>query len=318
MTNTGSEPQQQWRAIALTTLLCGLPALSPAFELLRTFIPLSSFYFSVTLGPKAGRQTCLIAFVISGLVSLLVGNIGNAIFPLTLFPVGFIMAWAMEKRKSIAWAGFAATLLVLLGWLLAGLIFWQAKGLNLYTEGLSEMDQAFVSMAQKYKTSGNFPPDVVADIERGFDQARQKLPKIFPALLIVSAVVISWINLALGNRLLGRHAPEQTVWPPYRFWRLPDNLVWLVILAGVLSILPVSSFKATGLNGLIILGSIYFFQGLAVLFAMLERWEAPKPIRLFIYIFIFIQTYSIVFLAVLGIVDVWKDLGKIYKEEEKS
>ncbi len=316
VTNTGPDLQKQWRAIALTTLLCGLPALSPVFEVLRTFTPLAPFYFSVTLGQKTGRQVCLYAFIIAGLFSLLVDDIGNAIFPLTLFPVGFILAWAMEKRKTVAWAGLMATVIVLLGWLLGGLFFWQSTGLNAYSEGLKAMDQAFAAMAEMYKTSGNFPPDVVADIERGFDQARQKLPRIFPALLVMSATIISWLNMALGNRLLGRHASKRTVWPPYRFWRLPENLVWLVILAGILFIMPVTGIKTVGQNALLILGTVYFFQGLAVLFAMLERWDAPRPIRVFIYIFIFIQTYSIVLLAALGIVDIWKDLGKIYKEEE--
>ncbi len=315
--NAGSEAQKQWRAIAVTTLLCVLPVANPVFEWLRTFIPLAPFYFSVSLGRKIGRHICLIAFVIAGLVSLLAKDIGNVIFPLTLFPVGFLMAWAMEKRKTVAWTGLTATLLVLLGWVLGGLLFWQTTGNNPYVEGLNAMDQAFADMAAMYKTSGDFPPDVVADIERGFDQARQKLPGIFPALLIMSAIIISWLNLALGNRLLGRYAPDKAVWPPYRFWRLPENLVWLLILAGILTILPVASLKMFGINGLLILGCIYFLQGLAVLFAMLVRWDAPKPIRFFIYFFIFIQTYSVVLLAFLGILDVWKDLGKIYKEEEK-
>ncbi len=315
---TGSDPQKQWQAVALTTLFCGLPALSPVFDLLRIFIPLTAFYFSVTLGQNAGRQVCLFAFIIAGLISLLAHNIGNAIFPLTLFPVGFMMAWAMEKRKTVAWAGLTATLVVLLGWFIGGLLFWQSTGLSPYNEGLTAMDKTFASMADTYKTSGDFPPDVAAEIERGIAQARQTLPRIFPALLIMSAIVVSWLNMALGNRALGRYSPEHTVWPPYRFWRLPDNLVWLVILAGILMILPGATLKTVGLNSLLILGCVYFFQGLAVLFAMLERWDAPRPIRVFIYIFIFIQTYSLVLLAVLGIVDIWKDLGKIYKEEETS
>lgn len=314
--NTGSDPQKQWRAIALTSLLCGLPAFSPVFELLRSIIPLAPFYFSVTLGQKVGRQVCLFAFIVTVLISLFVNDIGNAILPLTLFPVGFMLAWAMKKRKSVAWTGLAATLLVLLGWLIGGLFFWEVTGLSPYNEGLTSLDRAFAAMADMYKTSGSFSPDVVADIERSFDQARQKLPRIFPALLVISAIIVSWLNMALGNRLLEHHAPARTIWPPYRCWRLPENLVWLVILAGIFTILPVTGIRTLGMNGLLILAIIYFFQGLAVLFSMMTRWDAPRPIRVFIYIFIFIQTYSIILLAVLGIVDIWKDLGKIYKEEE--
>lgn len=314
--NAGRKPLEQWRAVALISVLCVLPVISPAFDLLRTFIPLAPFYFSVTMGRRTGLHICIAAFIIAGLVSLLAHDIGNALVPLSLFPVGISMAWALEKRKTVAGAGLVATLVVLGGWLLGGLFFWQSTGLNAYHEGLAAMDQAFAAMAEMYKTSGNFPPDVVAEIEQGTAHSRQALPRIFPALLIMSALVISWLNMALGNRLIERHAPEHTAWPPYRCWRLPDNLVWLVILSGILMILPVSGLKTLGSNGLLVLGTVYFFQGLAVLFAMLARWDAPKPIRIFIYIFIFIQTYSIVLLAVLGMVDVWKDLGKIYKEEE--
>lgn len=315
---TGPAPHRQWQAVLLTSLLCGLPAASPVFEWLRTFIPLAPFYYSATMGEKAGRTICLFALLISGLLSLLASDIGNVIFPLTLMPVGLVMAWAMHRKKGVAWTGLVATLLVLLGWLLGGLLFWQSTGHNPYNEALTAMDQTFASMAETYKASGDFPPDAQADIERGFAQARQKLPQIFPALLIVSAIIVSWLNMALGNRLLQQHAPARALWPPYRFWRLPENLVWLIILSGVLLILPVTGLKTVGLNGLLILAGIYFFQGLAVLFAMLERWNPPRPIRIFIYIFIFIQTYSLVLLAVLGIIDVWKDLGKIYEEEEPT
>ncbi len=311
----GPDAHRQWRAILLTSLLCSLPALSPVFEGLRTFIPLAPFYYSTTMGEKVSRHICLFAFIITGIVSLLAGNIGNALFPLTLFPVGLALAWALKRKKSIAWAGLTATLLVLAGWLIGALLFWQASGTNPYSAALSVMDHAFASMAEAYTSSGDFAPEVAAEIEQGFIDARRQLPRIFPALLIISAMLVSWLNMALGNRLLDRHAPDYAAWPPYRCWRLPDNLIWLVILAGIMMIPPVTSLKTVGLNGLLITGTLYFFQGLAVLFAMMERWNPPRPIRIFIYIFIFIQTYSLVLLALLGIIDVWKDLGKIYEED---
>jgi uncharacterized protein YybS (DUF2232 family) len=66
-----------------------------------------------------------------------------------------------------------------------------------------------------------------------------------------------------------------------------------------------------GLNGLIVCSTVYFFQGLAIAASLLNKWSVPRMIRVLIYALIFIQTYGIIVLSFLGLVDVWADFRKL-------
>jgi len=175
------------------------------------------------------------------------------------------------------------------------------------------MDKALEAMAATYQNK-NLAPDMAREIERAINQARIKIPAIFPAILTISALLVGWLNIVIGNRLI-RKAGLATAWPPYLYWRLPANLVWLLIAATAGLIIFSGALGTIFLNMLLVIVSIYVMQGLAVMQAMFKRWSVPKMARVFIYAIILLQTFSVLLLAVLGVMDVWKDLGKIYPEE---
>jgi uncharacterized protein YybS (DUF2232 family) len=56
---------------------------------------------------------------------------------------------------------------------------------------------------------------------------------------------------------------------------------------------------------------VYFFQGLAIVASLLNKWSVPMLIRVLIYALIFIQTYGIIILSFLGLADVWADFRKL-------
>nr|MDA8165921.1 DUF2232 domain-containing protein [Desulfobacteraceae bacterium] len=62
-----------------------------------------------------------------------------------------------------------------------------------------------------------------------------------------------------------------------------------------------------GLNLLLGLGLLYFFQGLGVLAALLGRWSVPRPLRWAITILLLVQFYGMVMVAILGLADTWAD-----------
>lgn len=304
------------RAILITSICCVLPALSPGFDWLKTFIPLAPFCFCVLSGQQTGRRIAFFAFLLSVAVSILANNSGNIIFPLTLLPVGIGLGFVAEHKYSPAKAGVATTVLILAGWLIGGFLFYTTTGQNPYSAGLQAMDQAFIGLQEMYKSNSDIPEDVIRDVVRGIEAMRLTTPSIFPSLLVATAIFTSWANMALGNRIIRNSKAGIFVWPLFKYWRISDNLVWILIFAGIAVLIPVAPLKVVGLNILIILGTAYFLQGVAVLMAILDRLKTPKSVRLLIYVLLVIQTYSVFMIAILGIIDVWKDLGKIYAQPE--
>jgi uncharacterized protein YybS (DUF2232 family) len=54
-----------------------------------------------------------------------------------------------------------------------------------------------------------------------------------------------------------------------------------------------------------ITGTLYFFQGLAVFVALLERWRTPTFLRVLLYVVFILQSYGMLMLTILGLSDVW-------------
>ena len=100
------------------------------------------------------------------------------------------------------------------------------------------------------------------------------------------------------------------VWPPYRDWRLPDITVWAVIASGIMLFMPTTGARLFGLNGLMVCAVLYFFQGLAVLGTLFNRWRVPPVVRILINMLTLMQLYGLLFLSVLGLIDVWADFKK--------
>ncbi len=299
-------------AIVLTSLLFALPSIHSGFDGLRTLIPLVPFYYSLKKGDKQARRIISIALAIGGVTSAVLGNFSSILYVLFLLPAGFSLVQSSRLRLPVAWAGGITSLLIMLAWLIGGLLYWIGSQSNPYVEALNAMDKAFESMAASYQGQ-DLAPDIAHDVDRAISQARVKVPALFPSILIISALLVSWLNMVIGNRLL-RKGGFQAPWPRYRYWRLPDNLIWLLIVAAGGVIIFSGSLATFFLNMLLVLISIYVMQGLAVMQAMFERWTVPKMARVFIYAIICFQTFSVLLLAVLGVMDIWKDLGKIKPE----
>lgn len=134
--------------------------------------------------------------------------------------------------------------------------------------------------------------------------------RIVPALVFVFALVAVVFNLLLSRRFIRiPHVFSGHQWDVAAF-RLPDTTVWVVIGATVCFLagqylLDGVWIKYFGVNILIALGAVYFFQGLAVIAFFIRRIRFPL-FRLLIYLGIILFFQTVGFLIVgLGLVDIW-------------
>ena len=87
-------------------------------------------------------------------------------------------------------------------------------------------------------------------------------------------------------------------------------MVWFVIAGGLILLLPVGGLKLAGINVLIVTGTIYFLQGLAIVAFYLEKWKFPFYVKGFVYAVLFLQQFASIAAVVLGLFDVWFDFRK--------
>jgi len=248
--------------------------------------------------------------------ALLFGSLPILLFALTMVPMGFAFAHALSARQTPVKAGIVGAVLLALTWS----IFWSGLGMlhqaNPYATLLSEIDAGLAGSLLLYEKSAELAPETLQYLRSAVEALRTYIPKILPALLISAVLTLTWVNLVLGNWLLKKKYRSFSPWPEYNTWKLPEPIVWLVILGGMTVFLLPNPMDTVGLNVLIICTTLYFFQGLAILGSLLNKWSVPRLIRVLIYALIFIQTYGIIILSFLGLADVWADFRKLNTAEE--
>jgi uncharacterized protein YybS (DUF2232 family) len=113
-----------------------------------------------------------------------------------------------------------------------------------------------------------------------------------------------------------RLRPEETTWPQYSRWKLPERLVWIAIVGGILAVIGQGVLKNGGYCLVIISAILYFFQGLAVFIHLLDKWKVPGYLRIVLYVIVAVQSYGMLLLSVLGLADIWFDFRKLNTDEQ--
>jgi uncharacterized protein YybS (DUF2232 family) len=125
---------------------------------------------------------------------------------------------------------------------------------------------------------------------------------LFPSIIISSLAVIMWMNLLIiTNKFKAISVKE---------WKSPDWVVAFFILAGLFTLFEHKILQTIGLNLMIIVGQVYFFQGLAIISVFMDERKWPGMIRWPIYILILIQIYMMIIVAGFGLFDTWFDFRK--------
>jgi uncharacterized protein YybS (DUF2232 family) len=287
-----------------------LPIISLEFMWLQFFAPLPVFYYLTAQGRARGMNTLSAALLVTGLIATLTGAAAGFFFSATMLPVGYILARSAAGKDAPLRSGVMAFTLLLIGWSLWSFLYGIVNSASLYQDILSSLDQGLIAAGKAFKETSDLPVEQVLALEITVEKLRSVIPGIMPGLLLLTMVNTVFFNMALGQYLLRRKKQELSPWPPFAEWRLPEQLVALVIVSGIFILIPGGILRDIGFNLALLSGSLYLFQGLAVLISLLNKWQAPLSVRILIFLLVIFQAFGIIILVILGLADVWADFRK--------
>ncbi|MBI5557930.1 MAG: DUF2232 domain-containing protein [Deltaproteobacteria bacterium] len=299
---------------AILTLVLFLPAISGELGWIRTFIPLPAFYILVTTGEARGSSILIKSILAAGVGFLLIGKLQSFFFSVSFLPLAYVLARAVQNNRSVLRAGMTGALMLISTWVMGAFLYGMVEQVQPYNQILETIDTSLTATFSLYQQSSDIDPETLAQIQLAFTRIRAIIPVIFPAILLITVLCTVWINLLLGNVLLKKKDIRLSPWQPYGQWRLPDQLVWLVVASGIGLLLPLPLLSKISLNCMLVAAVLFFFQGLAVLTSLFDKWAVPWAFRFFVYALVLIQAYGIIFLAIAGLIDVWFDLRKSQNE----
>ncbi len=141
---------------------------------------------------------------------------------------------------------------------------------------------------------------------------------LIPALILIGSWMILLIDIYIIDRF--RLYPEKKLMKLYDLntWKAPDPLIWFVIVPGFAVFLMHGTVRMIALNILIVVLTIYFFQGLCVVNHYFNRKRASSFIRFLFYLLMFLLQIVAIAVLLIGLLDMWMDFRKIFHKKDIS
>lgn len=312
----GDAPKQILLGIVVTASIFAAAVTIPVFGAVAILlIPLPVLFYRLKLGRRAGAIVPAVAFL------LWLAMIGEVTADLFIYfeqlVLGFTLGEFLDRRLSLEKiVGYAAGVVLLV----AGgalVVYSSASGIGIGKLLTDYMADSLTIYREVYKDLG-MPDENLKALSSAFDYIQYVLVRLMPGLSAAAALFGAWICL-LFTRPLSKigHMPEMAL-GSLNQWKAPELLVWGVIGCGGMMVIPDTGFKLVGLNGLIVLLQIYFFQGIAIVSFYFDKKKLPRALRWFLFSFIALQIYVLVFVIGLGVFDMWLDFRKLKQPTETN
>jgi uncharacterized protein YybS (DUF2232 family) len=292
------------------------------------------------LGAQVNPLVYLVAGVLAPLPVLIIGRRSGELAAGALAVAGAVIIFSLHPALETIWQNLGFLNLLLMGVMLASL---QCRGVSApqaimvtvaaLTVGalLVFLGQAFFMgispqdlLAQKSaeimdtvrKVLGDTADGAPGSLVPGVDPAQVEaiLQRLLPGLLVTNMALVAWLNVVLSRQLillLGWGAPD----PPLYHWAAPEWLIFVLLGAGFLLLVPVAGARFFGLNLLMVVAVLYFCQGVAVVATWFHRLGLPRLLRMIGYPLLFLNPFFFVIIT-LGLLDLWLDFRRLHQPKD--
>lgn len=313
---TGQALKYTLRGTAITALLFAAAVAIPFFGIIAVLvIPVPVLLHRLKLGRLFGAIVPAVAFL------FWLGQIGAMTVDLFLFlaqlVMGFSLAEFLARRLSIEKTiGYAAGMVLLVG-VCTLLMYSSSAGLDM-GKFISDAVEANLAFYREVSNSLDIPEDQRQSLSDAFELVHYVVVRILPGLCIAAALFGAWISLLLARPFLKAGQADVPHFERLNRWKAPELLVWGLIGFSAMMLIPEMGIKLVGLNGLIVVLQIYFFQGIAIVSFYFEKKRLPAAMKWFLYSLIALQVFALVLVICLGIFDMWLDFRRLKQPTETN
>lgn len=302
------------RGLAATLMLIGVAVVSPLVGVLSTlFVPLPVLYYRARLGRNKGL---IIPLGTLAIMMLIFGRVSVDLLLLSELLLGFMLGEFLEANVGLEKTIVGACVTVLAAGAIGLLILAGMAGTSIY--GLvSGYATNTLELNLVFWEKMGMSPEFIQMVSDSKERIRDAFISVTPGLLAMAFIFLSWISLLMARSLFRRAGLFFPDYGPLVRWKAPEILVWGVVICGAMLLLPASSLKIIGLNGLMVFLTIFFFEGIAVVAFFFEKKKFPGIVRVFLYSLIVLQQLVLLLVVGLGLFDVWLNFRKLETDNSK-
>jgi uncharacterized protein YybS (DUF2232 family) len=211
-----------------------------------------------------------------------------------------LMLKGMNPFRTILWSTALAVLLTAV----IVTAFSISTGTNPQVFAQKEISDGINQAVKLYEKQSGLSAQDLETLRGGMQNIGRLMSLIYPALVSINLGLISAACLLFCHRIADRYSLTSSR-VSFREFRTPASLIWLLIIAGFFMLIAVPLVTTPALNVLVVLGVLYFMQGLAVLLTFCARTKFNGTLKVLLTIILVTQPYLTVIVAVIGIFDYW-------------
>jgi uncharacterized protein YybS (DUF2232 family) len=295
--------------VGITLVLFMGAMIMPIIGLVGIFLlPLPVLIYRLKLGRAKGAAIAAIAFM--AMAAILGGGTLDLLLFLALLVLGFVLGESFERGFSLEKTMLMASGILTLAGLLFLLFYSHSAGI-----GIADLISAYVGKNLALYREALEQVGATEETRQAFSASLEiveyVMVRVLPGIAVSGVLFTAWITLLLARPMLKRMNLPCPDFGSLMYWRAPEMLVWVLIGCGLMLLMPVGGLKLIGLNGLLVMLQVYFFQGIAIIAFFFEKKRLPVMARWIMYILITLQVFLLVLVIGLGIFDMWLNVRKI-------
>lgn len=283
------------------------------------YLPILGFFCSLLLPlpvlffrSKYGRKTAgVIAMLSLAGMAMIIGAVSvDLLFFVEFLLIGFILGELFEKNLGVEITMLYTAGAVILAGLVGLFVYsgWSSRGVM---DLISEYVATNLEMTLAVYEGMGVSEESIHRIANSLDQIQYVLIRTLPALYVASTMFVVWTSLLLSKPIFWTRSVPYPDFGVLNQWKAPEYLVWVAIACGILLFLPGKTLKVLGLNGVIVMMMVYFFQGIAIVSFYFEKKQFPVMLRVFLYSLIALQQFLLILVIGCGFFDMWINFRKL-------
>ena len=259
-----------------------------------------------------GRLAVVLTFTLL-LIGLVTGPVQGLGFALGLGLETVLMVVLLRRQWSFELIIFVTTA-AMLAVAAMGLLVWAGSPMALAHQLHNSVAAAMSQSAAMYEKLGMSQ----TDSKQLSDRVLEVTAQLLPALAAMLAALAALVNLALVARWLGKDKIGYQLFSGLVTWRTPEWLIWLLLAAGFGMFLPLEAARLVAINGFVLIASIYFCQGLAIMAYYLQMLAMPRIVRGTIYVIALLQPVLAALVCLAGVFDMWIDFRRLKPPSQEA
>ncbi|KOS23997.1 membrane protein [Bacillus anthracis] len=249
-------------------------------------------------------SSAFVIFTAALFITVIVSQPMNLVKTTMFGLIGIVLGYMYKKHKDPVEILMAGTLAYLIGIMLIYVASIKFFNIDLMKQ-MQNMFNESMTQSEKIVTAAGMP------ISKGqkelFVQMNDILQTVFPSILVMVSVCLSWITVIISVSALRKLKHDVIPWPKFKDIQLPKSIVWyyviFILLSTFIKVEPTSYLHMVFSNLYVIFALLLVLQGLTFIAFLAHSKGFTKGVPIISFIACMFIPMLFPLVTILGIID---------------